>query len=241
MLRYIPICTAVFLGVASLIAAPTPKENKKLDPPTAKELQASQNNLKQIGIAFHSYNDAHNALPNNLVDKDGKPTLSWRVQLLPYIEETALYKEFKLDEPWDSKTNKALIERMPKLFAPIRVKAEKGGTFYRSFNGPDTAFETGKQVFFPRSFTDGTSNTILVVEAGEACIWTKPDDLPYDAKKPLPKLGGLFDGDFHVVFADGVVKTGNGKKMNADEFRLLLTMSDGNVMNFEKALGHEKK
>jgi hypothetical protein len=234
---------ALALGAASLVAlaAPTPKENKKLDPPTAKELKASQNNLKQIGIAFHRYCDAQTTCPNNLVDKDGKPSLSWRVLLLPYLEEEKLFKEFKLDEPWDSKHNKALIEKMPKVFAPIRVKAEKGETFYRGFNGADTTFETGKLLKFPASFPDGTSNTILVVEAGEPCFWTKPDDLPFDNDKALPKLGGLFDGDFHVLLGDGTVEAGKSGKMDAGEFKKMVTRSDGNVVNPEAALGIEKK
>jgi hypothetical protein len=117
---------ALLLTAAALIAAPIPKEAEKLPAPTEKELGQSQNNLKQIGIAIHNYHDTNNKMPADIVDKDGKAILSWRVLLLPYLEEEPLYKEFKLDEPWDSKTNKALIERIPKTFAPIRVKAEKG-------------------------------------------------------------------------------------------------------------------
>ena len=232
------------IGTAALVAlaAPTPKETKKLDPPTAKELKASQNNLEQIGIAFHRYIFfARDECPNNLVDQNGKPTLSWRVLLLPYLGEEKLFKKFMLDEPWDSKTNKALIEKMPRVFAPIRVKAEKGETFYRGFSGADTAFETGKLLKFTESFRDGTSNTILVVEAGEPCIWTKPDDLPFDNRKALPKLGGLFDGDFHVLIGDGTVAAGKSSKMNAGEFKKMITLSDGKDYDPAAALGIEKE
>lgn len=241
-----PILLAALIacGSLTLVAAPVPKEKgAELPPPTEKQLQASKDNLKQIGLAVIKFCDADNngSMPRNSTDKDGKFLLNWRVHILPFLDEVALFEQFKLDEPWDSKTNKPLIEKIPKVFEPIRVKANKGETFYRGFNGSDTAFDVGKLVFFPRSFTDGTSNTIMVVEAGEPCIWTKPDDLPYDAAKPLPKLGGLFNGDFHVVFADGTVHTGSSKKMDADEFRLLLTMSDGRIMNTEKALGLDEK
>jgi len=234
------IVLALALGFTALaaFAAPIPKD--KLPAPTEKQLEESQNNLKQIGIAIHTYNDTYNAIPANVVDKDGKAILSWRVHLLPYMEESGLYKEFKLDEPWDSKTNKPLIEKMPKEYQPIRVKAEKGHTFYRGFNGPDTVFEAGKE-FSLVQVRDGTSNTILVVEAGESCVWTKPDDLPYNAKKPLPKLGGLFDGDFHVLMGDGSVMAGVGSKMDADEFRKLITKSDGMTQDTDLALGIEKK
>ena len=239
----IPMKIAVFallFGAVALLAAPTPKENKKLPPPTAKELKQSQDNLKQIGIAFHNYIDKTNSFPNNVVNKDGKATLSWRVLLLPYLDEGALYKEFKLDEPWDSKHNQALIEKIPKVFAPIRVPAEKGVTFYRGYTGADTIFELDKILRFAH-VTDGLSNTILAIEAGEPCIWTKPDDLPYDAEKPLPKLGGLFEGDFHVLMCDGSVHRGYSTKMVADEFKKMVTRSDGMVLDSDKGLGIEKK
>ena len=236
------ISLALIAGAGLLaFAAPIPKDKEKLPPPTEKELAASRDNLQEMGIALHSYNDTFGKLPADIADKDGKAILSWRVLLLPYMEEDKLYKEFKLDEPWDSKNNKALIEKIPKVYAPIRVKAEKGYTFYRGFNGADATFEAGQKLAIPRSFPDGTSNTVAIVEAGEACIWTKPDDVAYDAKKPLPKLGGLFDGDFHLLLMDGSVALGHTKTMNAEQFRLLVTRNDGFVMDLDKALGLEKK
>ena len=180
---------AVVLTTASLVslAAPTPKETKKLPPPTEIELKASQKNLKQIALAIIGHSDTatpNGMMPRDTTDKDGKPLLSWRVAILPELGEADLYEQFKLDEPWDSKTNMAPIEKMPKVFAPTRVKAEKGETFYRGFTGADTAFEAGKQLTFPASFTDGLSNTILVVEAGEPCIWMKPGDWPMPRTNP---------------------------------------------------------
>ena len=236
---------ALVLGTASLVAlaAPTPKDSEKLPAPTEKQLEQSQNNLKLIGIAIHRYHDANGKLPADVVDKDGKAILSWRVLLLPYLpnlEDHTVYKKFKFDEPWDSKVNKALIESLPKTYTPIRVKAEKGQTFYRGFNGPDTVFEAGTQ-HNRFAMKDGTSNTIMVVEAGEPCIWSKPDDLIYSAKKPVPKLGGLFDGDFHVLMGDGSTHCGIGKKMDGEEFRKLITKSDGMVQDTGKALGVGKK
>ena len=132
---------AFSLGLACA-AAQTPKESEKLAPPTDKQLEASQANLTKLGIAIHTHYDDHNALPRNIEDKDGKPLLSWRVQMLPYID-AKLHKEFKLDEPWDSKANKPLIAKIPKAYQPIRVKATAGETFYRAFDGVDTAFQAG--------------------------------------------------------------------------------------------------
>ena len=75
------------------------------------------NNLKQIGLAMHNYHDQHKSFPPAYtVDKAGKPLLSWRVLILPYLEQNALYKEFHLDEPWDSPHNRTLIDRMPPTY-----------------------------------------------------------------------------------------------------------------------------
>src|ERR1700721_4145755 len=100
------------------------------DPPaiTKKDLMTSSNNLKQIVLAFHNYYSTYNILPSDVLDTDGKPLLSWRVAILPFVEEQALWMQFKMDEPWDSPNNKKLIEKMPKLYAPIRVKARAGET-----------------------------------------------------------------------------------------------------------------
>ncbi len=237
------IALALALGFATLaaLAAPVPKELEKLGPPTEKERKESRQKLRKIAIAIHNWSDVNNnVMPNNVCDKDGKPVLSWRVLILPYLDEEKLFAEFRLDESWDSKNNKALIDKIPIIYKPIRVKSELGNTFYRGFNGPDTIFETGKK-WQLATIPDGTSNTIMVVEADEPCIWTKPDDLPYDSDKTLPKLGGMFEGDFHVAMADGSVLPGNSEKMNAAQFHLLITCSDGNVVNHGLALGHEKK
>jgi len=217
---------------AGLLAVAAPVGD---DPPpvTKKDLQISSNNLKQIGLAFHNFNDATGALPNNVTDKDGKALLSWRVQILPYIEEDKLYKEFKLNEPWDSDNNKKLIARMPKVYAPVRVKAKEGETFYQVFTGEKALFGPKKKPRIPASIPDGTSITGMVFEAGDPVIWTKPDDLAFDDKKALPKLGGLFDGDSQVALCDGSVKT---IKKGADEAELkkFIMPADGVPIDFTK-------
>jgi hypothetical protein len=167
----------------------------------------SANNLKQMGVALHNYNNAHKHFPANAIySKDGKALLSWRVEILPYVGEDALYKKFKLNEPWDSPHNKKLIPLMPKLYKPVKGKAtEPNGTFYQVFFGKGAMFE-GKRGVKPVDVTDGLSNTIMVVEAGKDVVWTKPDDVPFDADKKLPKLGAMFEAGFHALLADGSVR-----------------------------------
>ena len=219
--------------LSAMFAVPSTADDA-LAAPTRAELQRSQNNLKQIALAFHNYHDSIGSLPNNTYTKDGKGLLSWRVLILPYIEEEQLYKQFKLDEAWDSDTNKPLIAKMPKLYAPIRVKGKAGETFYRGFAGKGTLFgsDNGKGLKLT-NITDGTSNTGMVFEAGEAVIWTKPDDMAFDLKKPLPKLGGLFDGMCNVALCDGSVRR---LKKDADEKELkkLIGYNDGEVLDLNK-------
>ncbi len=239
MRRLVP---AVFATVftATLIAAPVPKGKEDFGPVTDEQLKEAAERMKQIGLALHAHYDTHGFLPKSLNAKDGKPGLSWRVAILPFLEEDALYKEFKVDEGWDSEHNKKLIEKLPKIYAPIRVKAkEKGHTFYQGFDGPDTTFEAGRQLTLKLSFPDGTSTTIGVVEAGEPVVWTKPEDIKFNPKKDLPPLGGLFDGDFHVLFMDGSVRKATGKKVNATEFKKLVTKSDSWVVNVAAILGEK--
>ena len=228
----------LFVVAAFGVAAPVPKPGeKKLEPPTDAQLKKSQNNLKQILLAVHSYSDANGAVPNNALDaKAKKPLLSWRVHLLPYLEEEQLYKQFKLNEAWDSDANKKLVEKMPTVFAPIRVKAKPGETFYRGFTGEGAVFEAGARYGLAQ-IPDGTSNTIGVVEAGEPCVWTKPDDLVLDPKTPLPKLGGMFEDTFHVATMDGAVYAVNGKRMDADAFKGMLVRNSGLVRNPKAAFG----
>jgi hypothetical protein len=220
---------AAFAAAVGVILATA---GRAQDTPTARELSTAVNNLKQIALAFHVHQDAFGALPNNVADKDGKPLLSWRVQILPFIEEGKLYKEFKLDEPWDSDHNKKLVAKMPKLYAPIRGKAKEGETLYQVFTGEKALFGPKKRPQI-QTIPDGASNTGMVFEAGEPVVWTKPEDLAYDDKKPVPKLGGMFGGVFHVALGDGSVIRCK-KDPDEKELRKLILPADGEVIDIDK-------
>jgi hypothetical protein len=165
-------------------------------------------NLQQISLAFQSYHDNYKRYPAQAItSKDGKPLLSWRVALLPFLEQGALYNEFHRDEPWDSPHNKALLSRMPKVYAAPEGLGQGDGTttYFQVFTGPNTIFD-GTKIMRQVNITDGTSNTFLVVDAGTAVPWTKPQDLPYTPTGPLPKLGGRYPEGFHAAMADGSVR-----------------------------------
>jgi hypothetical protein len=169
----------------------------------------SANNMKQIMLAFHMYHDVKKAFPAHAsYSPDGKPLLSWRVHVLPYIEQQALYEQFKLDEPWDSPHNRALIAQMPQVYQNPNLPLEAGKTNYLAVVGEPCIMDgTDKGKGLPH-VTDGTSNTIMLVEAApsEAVEWTKPDDLEFDASNPTAGLGGVRPGGWNAGFADGSVQ-----------------------------------
>jgi len=230
MSRLLLAAFAAAVVVLPALPAPATKERKidePLGPITDEQLNTSSNNLKQIALAFHNYNDVNGELPTNERSKDKKPLLSWRVQILPYIEQDHLYKQFKLDEPWDSENNKKLIDRIPPLFVPVRGKADKGMTFYQVFTGKHGLFAPGARPSVA-TIPDGSSNTFLVAEAAKPVVWTKPDDMEFDGKK-VPALGGMFDGRFHAAMGDGSVSRFR-KDVPTDTLKLLIDPSDGNPL-----------
>lgn len=233
---FVSIVAIAIAGFVLAAPATKPKE-EKLGPPTEKELATAENNLKQIALAWHNFESANGILPSNVLDKDGKAILSWRVQILPYIEEDDLYKQFRLEEPWDSANNKKLIDKMPKLLAPIRVKADPGLTFYQSFAGKNAIIRPGQKLTFA-TIPDGTSNTFMVAESAKPVTWTQPVDLQFDGKD-VPALGGLFDGKFHAAFMDGAVRRFK-KGIDADLLGRLIDPADGNVIDTTGAIDSEK-
>jgi RNA polymerase sigma factor (sigma-70 family) len=288
--------------------AKSPEEAAKL----AHNMALSRLNLRKLALAMINYADVYGHLPQAAtVGRDGKALLSWRVELLPFLEEQALYNQFRRDEPWDSPHNKKLLSKMPKVFAPPGIETRRPySTFYQVFvsaassdnkapgSGPapampgmvpggpggmpggppgmrpmappgrnppgmpgggmqmpaggpgmappgapggmpgqvsdaTAAFVKGEQTRIPASFPDGTSNTILIVEAGNPVPWTKPEDLRYAEDEPLPELGGIFPDVFHAVAADGKVHTLRSK-YNAQQLRRAITANDGEVLNWAK-------
>jgi hypothetical protein len=209
--------------------------------PKIREAGARTNaasNMKQIGLALHIYHDAMGTLPILGVGANGaplrnatdKPLLSWRVAILPYIEQNNLYQQFKLNEPWDSENNKKLLAQMPKIFAPVGKPGKAGFTHLQMVVGPG-ATPIGAR--FPASFPDGTSNTIAVIEAANPVEWTKPEDVTLPAKLApgaLKKLfGGQFPGGFNVVLWDGSVRFVKDT-VSERTLALLLNPNDGQVI-----------
>jgi prepilin-type processing-associated H-X9-DG protein len=169
------------------------------------------NNLKQISLAFLNYHDANGCLPPAAITgPSGRPLLSWRVAILPYLECSSLYAKFHLDEPWDSPHNLSLLERIPNIYAcPSDGTLKRGMTGYQAVIGPETAFTPDFTPVRLQDFTDGLSNTLLVGESRSGVPWTRPEDLLFDLTRPLSGLGsfhGYHNNGFNAAFADGSVR-----------------------------------
>ncbi len=192
------------------------------------------NNLKQIGLAMHNHHDVQDGFPAlAIVDKTGKPLLSWRVAILPYIEQQALYNKFKLDEPWDSPNNKELLQYMPQTYAcPSLLPASGPGmTTYRAFSGKGTLLEPDRLTRM-NEVLDGTSNTLMVVESTDAVPWTKPDDIPFDDAPQARVLGpgSSHPGGFNALMTDGALRFIKSS-VSPQVLRALVTKAGGEVIS----------
>lgn len=172
--------------------------------------------LKQLVLALLNYESSRTRFPIDIAATDGSPLLSWRVAILPYMEQQALYNRFRRDEPWDSPHNLALLDKMPDVFRGIGDPVDSTTTTVMHFTGAGTPYTiaTNGTPVAPRFSTiqDGSSRTIAFVEAGaeNAIPWTKPGDLSLDADNPFSTLGDLGES-FIAAFFDGHIETLSSK------------------------------
>lgn len=189
----------------------------------------AQNSLKQFALAMLNYQAEHHRLPPPAIyGPQGEPLLSWRVAILPFLEKETLYKQFRLEEPWNSPHNLTLLDKMPTIYAysgPNSVKSLPRHTYFQVLVGKGTAFESREGLRVPEDFPDGSSKTILILEGEPPVPWTKPADLPYDPDRPLPKFWIVRDGGYNAAFADGSVMFLDGR--NPDRTRARITRNGG--------------
>lgn len=206
----------------------------------AMRVQAA-NNGKQMALAFHNYTDAHKGFPPAVIIGPKGHKHSWRVELLPYMGEQALYEKYKFDEAWDSKNNLEVMKQMPAAYRSPNDDPDSTNASYFAIVGPGTLFPTDRkeQMGF-RDVRDGTSNTLMYVEAKRDIPWTKPEDIVFDPKKDLPTFGGFFDGGFNAAFADGSVRF-LSNDIKPEAIRKLLLASDGEIVTQEELNPPKKK
>lgn len=188
------------------------------------------NNLKQLGLAVHQFEGVYGGFPPRMtVNPQGQPLLSWRVHLLPFIGERALYEEFRLDEPWFSQHNKRMVERMPETYRLLTDPGLEGGMTCMQTPQMAGSFWGGSEdrLLTFRDIPDGTSNTVCFVIASreQAVIWTQPEDLQIAPDRVKEDLFGDRDS-MQVVFFDGSVQM-IGNSLAPEIYRSWLTHAGG--------------
>lgn len=231
----------LFAGLVAFVGILVLFGISEMSPEPSRRSQCS-NNLKQIGLALHNYHDAYGSFPPAYIaDDEGRPIHSWRVLLLPYLEDEALYEQYRFDEPWNGPNNIKLVKKMPTIFqCPSNRSEEKTYTTnYVVVVGPHTAWPGEDTVRFA-DITDGTSNTWLVVEVADSGItWSEPRDLHVlqMAREINPPAGqGISSkhiGGAQVLYADGSVRF-IADASSPEDIRRLLTIDDGEKVDLDR-------
>jgi hypothetical protein len=189
-------------------------------------------NLQQLALAMHNFEDAQGSLPGQYLPTAGAPGLSWRVTILPFLGYQSLYDSFDLSKPWNDPANLPLLGQMPDVYRSPADAAGASVTRYLVGTGPNLTF-SGPTGTRSSAITDGTSNTILIGEAAAGTSWTKPQDIAVGA---TPMLGG---GGFlsnvtpdytPFAFADGSVRFLKND-IPSQTLLDLFTRNDGHVID----------
>jgi len=204
---------------------------------TAARRTVSANNIRQQSLAALNFESAYQRFPAGYsTNAQGEKLLSWRVHVLPFIEQNDLYKQFKLDEPWDSDNNKRLIEKMPEVFRSPLSQAKPGMTVYRGVGGRTGVLGPPKKDGNPTgigfgNITDGSSNTLFLVKASDqlATPWTRPDEGLNPQDFDLDAVFGLYPEGTNIGLCDGSVQF-IPRGIAKETFRILMEMNDGNVV-----------
>lgn len=179
-------------------------------------------------MACHNYQDRYGTFPPAYVaDENGRPLHSWRVLLLPFIDEVALYDRYDFSEPWDGPNNRQLVSQMPNSYVfPGESPGHSGVTNYLAVVDPETVWpgSVGKNFY---DIADA-SNTIMIVEnRGSKICWMEPRDLElagmsFDLSADPPNgLSSKFKR-IGVAMADGRLR-GLTREIDPSLLRALLT------------------
>ena len=174
-----------------------------------KPVLTSARKLSLIGNALHAYADTHGHFPPAVIrSDDGRPLYSWRVELLPFLEQDQIYRRLNRNEAWDHSDNKALLGRVPEVFGPSADDPARTptGTRFQALVGKGGVFDPTAKTNLP-AITDGSSNTILLVEAGEPVHWGRTQGHRVQARWAGPETGQL---------SGGHLSGGTGRRLDQD-------------------------
>ncbi len=201
------------------------------------------NNLRQLLLGLHNYEGAFSRFPAFNGNGEDSVGLSWRVHILPFLNENELYQQFKLNEAWDSEHNLKLVEKMPTVFwspQPENFKNNREGkTVYQGPLHPEAAFSPDPiEGFGFKDFKDGTSNSILLVTVtpDRAVPWTKPADWEVDLENPFAGLSGGTTKATAIGLADASTRHIT-PAVGPETLRRAITISGGEVFDYRDLIG----
>jgi hypothetical protein len=188
----------------------------------AQQRVQTMNDLKHIGLAMHAHHDMNGRLPP---PRAFKGDLSWRVAVLPHIEQGNLFRQFDVNKSWDQPPNQQMLSQRPKTYqSALHPAPDASSTPYQYFVGPNSLFPQQTTTVKLGAIKDGTSNTILVAESKSPVPWSKSADMNTVGVLMVP-------ADRYVIcLADGSVKTVNPARVSEANLRLLIHPEDGKVV-----------
>lgn len=192
----------------------------------------STNNMKQLGLAMHNYHSTYKEFPSAVMTSDaGNRKYSWRVALLPFLGEKALYDTYKFSQPWDSPDNLKVLKQMPNVFRHPNEDAGVTTSSYYALTGENTGLGNGERAVKIRDMIDGTSNTALLFDAKRAIPWTKPQDIKYSPDEDVPALGGYESGGFNALLSDGAVRF-ISKSIDENTIRAIISRNGKEIIDW---------
>jgi len=181
----------------------------------AAERMTSNYQLKQIGLALHNYHGQHGSFPPAyFADEKGRPMHSWRVLILPYINEQALYDRYDFDKPWNHPDNVEVTRQMPEIYASpythyygFGKTVPAGKTHYQAISAPGTVLGRTEGSSF-KEITDGSSQTAMILENFARPVpWAKPTDLsPQELLANFKQITDSPSNASLVLMADGSIR-----------------------------------
>lgn len=227
---------SVLCVIGILIALLVPAVSKVREAATRTQ---TMNHLKMIGLAAHGHHDANRVLPSPrnppmppAIPPMKGPDLSWRVTILPFIEQQNVWQQIDKNVDWNHANNMRFLTMMPReyycLTTEQRFERAEQDSFFQYFTGPNTLFPDPFAKVSMGQVPDGTSNTFLVAQAKTPVPWTKADDIAVTPNGPL----ALPNGQFMVLMADGSVRFVHHERVTDATLRLFIDPRDGQALPF---------
>lgn len=208
-------------------------------PASVESQEETNKNLVKLSTAMMDYVEKNKFRlpPASIASPAGQPLLSWRVAILPYLGESALYSEFKLDEPWNSPKNLRCIRKMPAVFRSIESQAQDK-TFFKVVSCKDgskssTAFPLTKGLSLGAiAAKDGTDYTLGILESAPEVVWTKPEDIQFQAGAIKSQLKSPTGKPFvHAAMINYNITLKLNLKLSIDEYDQAVLYNDGKKLS----------